>query len=142
MIESVQFRNFKTLRDTRLPLSRLTLIVGPNGSGKSTALQALLAAGRRVELDFQRTASAGLHVDKSTTVQVVVRWGEPSEGDMTLVTWSSGARIKYHHTNFKKTLAPEEIQDLQSKRLRVLSEIQIYSFDAAAICSPRLSIQS
>ena len=38
MIESVQFRNFKALRNTTLPLGRFTLIVGPNGSGKSTAL--------------------------------------------------------------------------------------------------------
>ena len=41
MIESVQFKNFKALRDATLPLGRFTLIVGPNGSGKSTALQRL-----------------------------------------------------------------------------------------------------
>jgi len=32
MIELMQFRNFKVLRDTQLPLGRFTLIVGPNGS--------------------------------------------------------------------------------------------------------------
>jgi predicted ATPase len=41
MIESIEFKNFKALRDTKLPLSQFTLIVGPNGSGKSTALAGL-----------------------------------------------------------------------------------------------------
>ncbi|MBL8203313.1 MAG: AAA family ATPase, partial [Blastocatellia bacterium] len=45
MIESIEFKNFKALRDTTLPLGRFTLIVGPNGSGKSTAMQALEIAG-------------------------------------------------------------------------------------------------
>ena len=41
MIESIQFKNFKCLRDTTLPLSPCTILVGPNGSGKSTVLEAL-----------------------------------------------------------------------------------------------------
>jgi predicted ATPase len=41
MFESIEFRNFKALRVTTLPLSRFTLIVGPNGSGKTTALNAI-----------------------------------------------------------------------------------------------------
>jgi predicted ATPase len=41
MIESVQFQNFRALRDTTLPLGRFTLLVGPNASGKTTALRAL-----------------------------------------------------------------------------------------------------
>jgi predicted ATPase len=40
MIESIEFKNFKALRNTTLPLGRFTLIVGPNGSGKTTALSA------------------------------------------------------------------------------------------------------
>lgn len=40
MITSIQFKNFKVLRDTTLPLSKFTLIVGPNGSGKSTVFKA------------------------------------------------------------------------------------------------------
>jgi predicted ATPase len=41
MIESIEFTNFKALRQTTLPLSPFTLLLGPNGSGKSTVLQAL-----------------------------------------------------------------------------------------------------
>lgn len=41
MIESIEFKNFKALRDTTLPLAPFTLLLGPNGSGKSSVLQAL-----------------------------------------------------------------------------------------------------
>ena len=41
MIESIQFHNFKALRDTTLPLGPCTVVVGPNGSGKTTVLKAL-----------------------------------------------------------------------------------------------------
>ncbi|HND18274.1 MAG TPA: AAA family ATPase, partial [Acidobacteriota bacterium] len=41
MIKSIEFHNFKALRDTTLPLERFTLLLGPNGSGKSSALQAI-----------------------------------------------------------------------------------------------------
>ncbi len=51
-IESVSFKNFKVLRDTTLPLSRMTLLIGPNGSGKSTAFEGL---------EFLRRGSVGPH---------------------------------------------------------------------------------
>lgn len=43
MIESIQFRSFKALRNTTLPLGPCTVLVGPNGSGKTTVLKALEA---------------------------------------------------------------------------------------------------
>lgn len=61
MIESVQFKNFKVLRDATLLLSRFTLIVGPNGSGKSTVLQALQAASNPRQVNLRQIATAGLH---------------------------------------------------------------------------------
>jgi AAA15 family ATPase/GTPase len=61
MIESVQFKNFKALRDTTLPLDRFTLIVGPNGSGKSTALQAVNIAIEPARLSSNQVISAGLN---------------------------------------------------------------------------------
>ncbi len=48
MIESIEFKNFKALRDTTLPLGPLTILIGPNGSGKSTVLQALEEVRRTV----------------------------------------------------------------------------------------------
>lgn len=42
MLSSVQFRDFKALRDAHLDdLERLTVLVGPNGSGKSSVLEAV-----------------------------------------------------------------------------------------------------
>jgi len=58
MIEWIEFKNFKALRDAKLPLSRFTLIVGANGSGKSTALSALLALGGRISLPYESVRSA------------------------------------------------------------------------------------
>jgi energy-coupling factor transporter ATP-binding protein EcfA2 len=41
MIRSVEFRNFKSLREVKLDLERFTVLVGPNASGKTTILQGL-----------------------------------------------------------------------------------------------------
>jgi len=41
MIEKVEFRNFKALRDVSLELERLTVLVGPNASGKTSVLEGL-----------------------------------------------------------------------------------------------------
>ena len=53
MIESIQFKNFKCLRDTTLPLSPCTILVGPNGSGKTTVLEALEAFRARLAIPFE-----------------------------------------------------------------------------------------
>lgn len=41
MIEHVEFRNFKALRDVSVDLERFTVLVGPNGSGKTSVLEGL-----------------------------------------------------------------------------------------------------
>jgi predicted ATPase len=135
MIESVQFRNLKTLRDTTLPLGRFTLIVGPNGSGKSSALWALRAAGNMGLLDFNKIATAGLPVDNATTVEVVLRWGKPYDGVMTYARWSMSGQ-NHWHTNFKTGLPAELVQSLSNELNNILSAIRIYSFDAPSIAAP------
>ncbi len=41
MIEHVEFKNFKALRDVKIDLERFTVLVGPNGSGKTSVLEGL-----------------------------------------------------------------------------------------------------
>ncbi|MDM0077644.1 AAA family ATPase [Variovorax sp. J2P1-59] len=40
-IQSVQIKNFRTLKDVTIPFDSVTTFIGPNGAGKSTVLRAL-----------------------------------------------------------------------------------------------------
>src|SRR5208282_3295021 len=90
MFESIQFQNFKALRDTTLPLSRFTLIVGPNGSGKSTALQAFLAL--RNEIPVGQFQSAG--VPNSTPVSLTGKSNEGGNNYSVTTTWAPGGQLR------------------------------------------------
>lgn len=133
MINSVQFRNLKALRDTTLPLGRFTLIVGPNGSGKSTALWALLASGNMGLLDFNKIATAGLGVYNN--VEVILRWGGTLTGSVTYATWER-ALEPVRHTDCNEELPGDVVEDLKDKLYNILRAIRIYSFDAVAIAAP------
>lgn len=132
MIESIQFRNLKTLRDTTLPLGRFTLIVGPNGSGKSTALWALLAAGNMGLLDFNKIATAGL--GGHNNVDVLLRWGGAFAGNVTYITWSRTEDAL--RQTFNEELPDDVLKVLNGKLTKILSAIRIYAFDAASIAAP------
>ncbi len=86
MIESVEFQNFKVLRDTTLPLSRFTLLVGPNGSGKTTAIQGLQALQKPGDFQFKKISAAGVEANKA--VRVILHWGDPLERFVTCGGWS------------------------------------------------------
>src|SRR6266540_1352333 len=93
MIVSVQFRNFRVLRDTTLPLSRFTLLLGPNGSGKSTALQALEAVQKRLSesggwVRLEQVITTGVAISEATEVEVLLRWSAPCAGMSTRIFWS------------------------------------------------------
>ena len=102
MIESIQFKNFRALRDTTLPLSPFTLIVGPNGSGKSTALKAIQAAANPNQFTFDKLATAGL--EKDGHVEVLIKWGGAFPDHLTTLTWNqhgSFAPPTPHYPNIK-----------------------------------------
>ena len=80
MIELMQFRNFKVLRDTQLPLSRFTLIVGPNGSGKSTVMQALRAVSQPRSFTLGQVATAGLVQTNTGRLRLFSTGGEYMRG--------------------------------------------------------------
>jgi predicted ATPase len=128
MIASLQFRNFRVLRDATLPLSRFTLIVGANGSGKSTALQALQGEDH----DFQRIVTVGMQPPEAEAVEVVVRWGPPHEDMITTMQWRPDRRAREHESTKGHTLGNDDKQTFDKK----LSGIRLYSLDACAIASP------
>lgn len=75
MITTIQFKNFKVLRDTTLPLSQFTLIVGPNGSGKSTVFKGLQALLHSDHYRHETLATAG----RTERVELTATWNDEVE---------------------------------------------------------------
>ena len=121
MLDSIQFQNFKVLRNATLPLSPFTLIVGPNGSGKSTALQALQSLTQTGQQEFKRLVTAGLEATDNRDVEIILQWSEFYDKVVTTALWRA---VILHWI----TLVPEH---------SFLSlGIRVYSLDASAIIQP------
>lgn len=147
MIKSVQFRNFKVLRDATLPLGRFTLIVGPNGSGKSTAIRALqVVANPSLDISLHTVVTADRLSDKKTVVQVVLYCDSPYEDTRVSANWSFISSLLRrtsktdsdtqfvlgYHREDGKPLSDEEARPLKAK----LARIRTFSFDARSISLP------
>lgn len=134
MLKSVQFKNFKVLRDATLPLSRFTLIVGPNGSGKSTALQAIEGASRKRGIHFQSFASAGLLSENETVIEVILHWAAPHEGVTTVANWTSQdiSTVTHQKISRRGVLSKNEEQQIRAK----LERIKILTLDAGSVAAP------
>jgi len=129
MIESIEFKNFKALRDTTLPLSRFTLIVGPNGSGKSTALQAFSALHGPGQSQFIQSRSAG--ASKSTPVSLTAKWREEGNNCIIAVQWADDSASGPAFTaSFQNRL-----QDLKRPRT-ALDRCRFFALEAGAIAAP------
>lgn len=141
MIESVEFRNFKVLRNARLPLRWFTLLVGANGSGKTTAIQALEAVSQPQPLPLERFASAGSRADK---VEVIIRWQREvaelaglevaDEGLSTRISWYAARYERVFEATGGEKLS--ESDPLVQPELDKLQRIRAYSLDAKAIAAP------
>lgn len=129
MIESIQFKNFKCLRDTTLPLSPCTILVGPNGSGKTTVLQALEAVGRRREFSFDNIVTVGQEDEEGGKVEVRLKWGEPYVGVESIMRWERG---KKPHVGFDDQAGARDVNRIRE----LIANIRIFSLDAAAIAGP------
>jgi len=68
MFTELRLKNFKSIREGRVPLHPLTVIVGANSSGKSTVLQAILA--------LAQTAKSEVGTDRISLNGEYVRLGE------------------------------------------------------------------
>ncbi|MHC4399132.1 MAG: AAA family ATPase [Planctomycetota bacterium] len=128
MIESIQFENFKVLRNTTLPLSRCTILVGPNGSGKSTVLQALEAV-REASGSFASLLSLGAQEVEGAKIEVCLVWGDPEPGVRQGVLWERGA--KRGSRLLKGVKGPDRsVFDTR------LTAIRVFSLDANALAAP------
>lgn len=128
MLESVQFRNFKALRDTTLPLGPFTLIVGPNGSGKSSALQALQAAAAMSRVEFIRTLSVNpLHPQNE--IEVLLNWAPSKNGVVLRLAW------KRDSPSTREFLS-EVDSDTRDSCERYLNHLQIFTLDSRRIAEP------
>jgi predicted ATPase len=138
MIEFVQFRNFRVLRDTTLPLSRFTLLLGLNGSGKSTALQALEAVQRRLSgsggwARIEQVITTGVAISDATQVEVLLRWSAPYAGMATQVIWSQSfpkSTVNYVNSEGEGP-SPQDGGPLSA----MLAGIRVYSLDATQIAA-------
>lgn len=135
MIESIQFKNFKALRDTTLPLGPFTVLVGPNGSGKSTVLQALEVMSGRRKVHHDAIISADLRADDGAVVEVCLKWGAPFEGMQVLRGWRhDGGQYDGPYTQPDASVTVDD--DERSRLNHLKSRIRIYSLDAIAIAAP------
>jgi predicted ATPase len=62
VIQEVTIRNFKSVQDLTIPLSRFNIFIGSNGSGKSNILEAIAfgAAAAAAKLDHEFLSSRGI----------------------------------------------------------------------------------
>ncbi len=129
MIESIQFKNFKCLRDTTLPLSPCTILVGPNGSGKTTVLQALEAVSGRRGFTFDEVITAQNRTNDAARIEVRLNWGDPCSGTSRWTRWDRGDGPLMGHDGSVAHRHGEVIEKL-------IARIRVYSLHADAIASP------
>jgi predicted ATPase len=131
MIETIQFRDFKVLRDATLPLGRFTLIVGPNGSGKTTALQGFRAARSPGDFTFDSVAYAGALNPGFNGVDIIIKWAAPYSEVETRISWSKAVKRQVLFSG------PGGVNsDTQQAICKILERIRVYSLDSQKIALP------
>jgi predicted ATPase len=133
MIESIEFKNFKALRDTTLQLSRFTLIVGANGSGKSSALQSILALahGGSGQWHLSRVRTVGAPQVESVTL--TARWKQEKNGFRITYGWNErfAGGTGVHFKRDEQNTSPDA-----NKPRAALARARLFSLDANAIAAP------
>lgn len=128
MLDYIQFRNFKVLRDAVLPLGRFTLIIGPNSSGKSTALEAITRLSRVENVSPGALRSIG--ADPAAQVEITAKYGERFGGDGFVLRWqpNGAVTIQLEHASGADGHGEKIVEAARGFR--------VFSFDASKICLP------
>ena len=124
MITEIRYKNFKSLRDSTLPLGRFTLIVGANGTGKTTAMKALKIAKEPKKNIWENVISINLLEDEREEVILEIE----SFGKTVKIVWQADQHSgigKFTHNVFGIG-GFEEIE-------KAISEFKIFNFDTNQI---------
>lgn len=130
MLKSVQFENFQVLRDTMLPLDRMTVLIGPNGSGKSTAIRGLQALAKRAEFTQAAVAYVGSDGVAREPTRLRARWETKDDTVDLEVTWEKGRRTDPHAT------PQRERPHIVKAAIDWLSRARFFEFDPRKIGKP------
>jgi predicted ATPase len=147
MIEEIEFKNYKALHNSSLPLAPFTLLMGPNGSGKTSVLHALEGiAQTRVSGNTTISGSniwhplpSAMNVNSPVKITLHVRLNQLSV-DGTIWHKVNGAiefESKGQSLNVNTTLRHENGAALHPDGInalfQVLRRMRIFSLDASAI---------
>lgn len=100
MIQEVTIKNFKSVQDLTLPLSRFNVFIGSNGSGKSNILEAIAfgAAAAADKLDNEFLGSRGIRTSDARLMKSA----------FTNETFSSSIELDFKTTEYDLSLNIEE----------------------------------
>ena len=130
MITSLRFQNFRSFRDTTLPLGNFTLLVGANGSGKSTAMEAFRFLAGRELTDYDKYLSANLRNDDRAKISVEIKYMTASGQVVTK------REIKQLSPNMRNQSLPGS-RGLGHEMLpKDLKSFRVFSFNSDFIAEP------
>lgn len=101
MIESVEIRNFKSIKQKHFPLRNLNVLMGMNGMGKSSFIQCLLAMRQSYDLTKGELRLGGEYVKIGTTKDALYQYAQDSPLEFVFkfsnyerVTWKFDYQIE------------------------------------------------
>jgi predicted ATPase len=90
MIEAIEIKNFKSIKEKHFKLRNLNLLLGLNGMGKSSFIQALLALKQSINLNNGRIdLNSSRYINLGTTKDVLYQYSKKQDLSIDL-SFSSG----------------------------------------------------
>lgn len=79
MIQSIEIKNFKSIKQKYFPLRNLNVLLGLNGMGKSSFIQALLVLRQSIELNKRLDINNGQYTALGSTKDVLYQYSKKDE---------------------------------------------------------------
>lgn len=121
MIESIEIKNFKSIKSKYFPLRNLNVLLGLNGMGKSSFIQTLLAFRQSKDISKGRLDLKGTYVDIGTTKDALYQYSKKSPF-ATHIKFSENKEIDFSYdykieadffiaNNIKKDMYGDVVED-------------------------------